>query len=324
MLDPIFTDYLAICETDLTSDTLAGYRSAFRAFSRYLDEEEISFAEITQPEVQGFIFHNAHLKASTLKHRIKSVRAAFNYARNCTRAVERYDDPFARLRYPVQPDSEPITYSDQEIRKLYEAIQTEREWLCFHLFAFAGLRRGEVCNLKWEDIDFKAKMLTVTAGKGNKLRRVPLHPELAAALAECRRDSGYVLPTESHSASNGKPAGTKLNPDSLHVSNARWYRRAEVAKAHNHCFRRTINSVMKEKGVSHEDREQIMGWAPKDVMGRYYTRFLDKTLHEAICRVNYGLDRKRTRHSGSNYPHLRLVEFSESAQDTGHSEGLGA
>jgi len=297
-MDDILKDYLTICRIDLSKHTLAAYQDSYRSFQRYLDETAIDLKKIKQSEVQGYIGYRSDLKASTLKTHVKAVRAAFNYARNCTLTVKRYDDPFVRLRYPQVSDSEPVTFTNEEIQRLFDAIETDREWLCFHLFAYAGLRRAEVCELTWDDVDFQNRHIVVR-GKGNKLRRVPMHPKLAEALAP-KRGRGSVLKTQAVAGHflGFKEKGTKLDPDSLHATNAKWYKRAGVEKG-NHCFRRTMNSVLKEKGVSTEDRERIMGWAPRDVQGRHYTRFLDATLHDAIRRLDYKIPKGE--------PHLKLV-----------------
>jgi integrase len=304
-LDAIFEDYLCVARTDLSPATISAYTSAFRAFQAYLDTTNIDLTAITQPQVQGFINSRGDLKPSTLKTHIKSVRAAFNYGRNCSLTIQRTDDPFSRLRYPSVPDAEPVTFSNEELKRLFTSIETDREWICFHLFAYAGLRRAEACEIRWEDVDFQNRSLLIK-GKGNKVRRIPLHPRLAEALAP-HRGEGWVLPTLQWAGwtVNGevKQAGTKLDPDSLHRSNDFWFRRAGVHKG-NHAFRRTMNSVMKEKGVPTEDRERIMGWAPRDVQGRHYTRFLDETLQTAIRKIDYGLYAEKKQRKER---HLRVV-----------------
>lgn len=292
MENKIFTDYLAVCRMDLSKYTLANYRSSYRAFQSFLDEYQIEFTQITQPDVQAYIASRSDLKTSTLKTQIKAIRAAFNYGRNCTLTIQRYDDPFVRLRYPVTEDADPITFSNEEIKTLFCAIENNREWFAFHLFAYAGLRREEACNLDWEDVDFEQRHLRIL-GKGNKMRRVPMHPILASALSPYI-STGPVLPTLGHYYGIKEP-GTRLDPGSLARSTAFWYQRAGIEKG-NHCFRRTMNSVLRENGVSTEDRERIMGWSPKDVQGRYYTRFLDDSLHQAILKLDYSIKPKSVRH----------------------------
>ncbi len=309
-MDSILSDYLAVAKTDLSPNTIKIYTGTYRRFSRWLDEQQIDLRYITQPQVQQYITEQV-LKASTLKTQIKAIRAAFRYGQNCTLTIQRYDDPFARLRYPVEPEKEPITYSNEEILRLYNAIETDREWITFHLFAYAGLRRAEVCGLDWEHVDFEQRHVVVV-GKGNKLRRIPLHPKLAEALAPYR-SSGPVLKTEKQY--NGiKPAGTRLDPDTLHRSTAIWFSRADLFKAHNHCFRRTMTSVLGEKGVSKETIDHIMGWAPKDIQNRYYRRFLPEDLQDAIRKLDYTLPRSSKTYAVSTKTQSAISDRSRHLQ----------
>ena len=84
---------------------------------------------------------------------------------------------------------DPATYSNDQLRQLHAAIRSEREELVFFLFAFAGLRLGEVAGLEWRQVDFERWQIRL-AGKGGKLRLVPLHPALTELLREQQARSG--------------------------------------------------------------------------------------------------------------------------------------
>ena len=57
---------------------------------------------------------------------------------------------------------------------------------------YAGLR-GEILRLRWEHIDLRAGVLTVTKTKSNKDRRVPINPDLADLLRQHPRTLGVKL-----------------------------------------------------------------------------------------------------------------------------------
>jgi integrase len=85
-----------------------------------------------------------------------------------------------------------------EIRRLIEAVQgddavTVRLRALLHIAAFTGLRASELRGLRWQDVDFKARVLTVAqrADRFRKIgqpksarsrRTVPLTPEVITAL----------------------------------------------------------------------------------------------------------------------------------------------
>jgi integrase len=68
------------------------------------------------------------------------------------------------------------------------------------------MRRGEILNLRWNDVDFKSRMVTVRNTKSRKYRMIPMNKELTETLREIKiwgSDAGYVF---AHN--DGKPLGS--------------------------------------------------------------------------------------------------------------------
>jgi integrase/recombinase XerD len=98
---------------------------------------------------------------------------------------------------PFQPKrARPYLYSDDEIRRLLRAALDmpyryrsgelrPRVFHClFGLLSVSGLRLGEARNLKLQDVDLKAALLTVRGAKFGKDRLVPLHVSTCKVLAD--------------------------------------------------------------------------------------------------------------------------------------------
>jgi integrase len=98
---------------------------------------------------------------------------------------------------PFQPKrARPYLYSDDEIRRLLRAALDMpyryrsgelRPWVfhcLFGLLSVSGLRLGEARNLKLQDVDLKAALLTVRGAKFGKDRLVPLHVSTCKVLAD--------------------------------------------------------------------------------------------------------------------------------------------
>ena len=96
-------------------------------------------------------------------------------------------------RLPAQRHT-PVILTPQECLAILKACSPKYRayFACCYL---AGLRRGEVSNLKWEDIDLGNKSATIY-GKGGRYRIQALSPILIAFLSEIRPDnpSGWVFP----------------------------------------------------------------------------------------------------------------------------------
>jgi integrase len=92
--------------------------------------------------------------------------------------------------------------------------------LAVMLALYAGLRRGEICGLRWENVDFEEGIITVRHSMSSvdglkrpktrsSFRNVPMPPPLKEALLEhvaTRRMEGYVL-----TGNDGKP----LSPERI-------------------------------------------------------------------------------------------------------------
>jgi integrase len=136
---------------------------------------------------------------------------------------------FARYRSATDPRTEvpadgllpfkfkrttPYLYSDDEIRRLlHAALQLPfrgergalRPWTYYCLFGLlsvSGMRPGEARNLKLQDVDLTAGVLTIRGTKFGKSRLVPLHGSTCKVLAE------YIAQRELRWA--GRPVSSYL------------------------------------------------------------------------------------------------------------------
>ena len=273
-MDAIFEAYLAAQRRRRASAlTLKAVRHALRQTQRWLDAEGIAAAELSLLQCEEYFDRLLGEQAvSTVCRHLAYVRAAYRYGLR-HELVER--DPTADVRLPWLPDIEPATYSSDELKAIHAAIRCEREEVCFFLFAFAGLRLGEVAGLRWARVDFDRWQLRLI-GKGGKFRLVPLHPAVNEVLREQQQRSRdeYVLSTIK---------GQRLAARTLGRAARELVNRAGVEiEQPSHAFRRTVATVMYEQGVRTRVIERIMGWAPRRMHERHYLRVADEPMHEAI------------------------------------------
>lgn len=114
--------------------------------------------------------------------------------------------PFGIL--PGLKRAKPYVYSDAEINALLAAALSLppsgalRRWTYHGLFgviAVTGMRLSEAINLKCDDVDLDAGVLTIRLTKFGKSRLVPLHPTTSAALRN------YAQLRDSHLPSQRSP-----------------------------------------------------------------------------------------------------------------------
>lgn len=101
---------------------------------------------------------------------------------------DRYDapDPAAKIKRPKKEKRARRRLTLDELAQLLSADLSERDKLVTWILAMTGMRRGDVLNMRWRDVDTDARVVRVPLGKGKKGREVPIPAELARLLAETR------------------------------------------------------------------------------------------------------------------------------------------
>lgn len=208
------------------------------------------------------------LSARTVRLHYENLSAAYNYAVHRRMLPA---SPCEAVRLPREPDKEPRILTNAELRHILGNCITAEQELMISTLAYTGMRRGEVRNLRWEDI--APTTITVREGKGGKLRHVPVHPALGELIVTHEPKPGYVFPGrngEARSESSLFYVLEKVRGDVLCTM---------------HDFRRTVATQLAEHEVPMNVIDKIMGWAPRTVGSRYYIRTADLKMQEAILRL---------------------------------------
>ena len=88
--------------------------------------------------------------------------------------VLKYDKIFVEIPRPKKPYLLPKVLGEQEIGRLFKALENKKHKAILFTAYSAGLRVSEVVNLKLTDIDSDRMQIFVERAKGKKDRYVPL------------------------------------------------------------------------------------------------------------------------------------------------------
>ncbi|MGH3427343.1 MAG: tyrosine-type recombinase/integrase [Mycobacteriales bacterium] len=275
LMDAMFDAYLdTLRRRRRAAATIRNAESVLNGLEQWLIDADLNAITFSPIACEQFFDQQLNRYAlSTVHHRLTTVRAAYRYGQR-HQLVDH--DPTVDLQLPKQPEHEPLTYSNDELKAIHAATRTSREELLFYLFAFTGLRLSEARSLHWDQINLERKQLSVV-GKGSRLRLVPLHPSLEGVL-RVRQDatrSAYLFPGR---LDRPLAANTLASTLANLVSRAGLTGHATCS----HTFRRTVASELYEQGIRRRVIEKIMGWAARTVPDRHYIRIADQTLHQAI------------------------------------------
>lgn len=195
-----FEKWLLICGK--SQSTRISYRNAARQFAKFLVDKPLT--AMTKEDVRAFLgsLYTKGLRATTIQGRLIALRAlgdCLQLGGQVRVSVPRY------ILSRKLPKRLPHAMSEEEIQKLIAAARTPRDLAILELGYASGLRVSELANLRIEDVNLKARSLTVRCGKGGKDRIGLFGRPAAAALLEYLgdRSSGFVFVPEDHTQRGG-------------------------------------------------------------------------------------------------------------------------
>lgn len=147
---------------------------------------------------------------------------------------------------------------EEEIR-LYKALFDSPKYLSdmVTLDLQTGMRKGEILNLKWKDIDFDFLFIEVLESKSGRSRKIPLSDKAIQVLNSIPRESEYVFHIDGHKIGDIKRC---------------WHtalRNADIKDFRFHDIRHTVATRMVEKGIDLVVVKELLGHADISTTMRY-------------------------------------------------------
>ena len=274
-------------------------------YQNYLDKKiypalgDIKLPEITPAQISALLLdmqsdgkaHGTVIKAYTILHSLfKMAYMADMIQRNPMDKVER---PKPRKDEIKAEGVE--AYTVAEVQQIMESLAAEPlKWRALvHLLIDTGIRRGECCALKWENVDFATGAIKVTGNlcytadkgvyldtpKNGRIRTVYAGADTIALLRELRAEqagkaiSAYVFTRES-------------DPEPMHPQSPTRYLknfsdRYGVPGLHPHKLRHTFASIAITSGADIASVSEALGHTDKAVTLRMYTHASEESISRA-------------------------------------------
>lgn len=204
------------------------------------------------------------LKPATINRRLSALKRAFNIA---ARATPPKVDHVPYIKMLEERNARKGFFSHDEYLAILREMPEHLKPVVMIGYKL-GWRKGEILNLQWSNIDFKAATIRLEPNetKNRRGRTAYMDPELVEALTAHRRaqqQNGIITPYLFPNAKGDGP-----------VRNFRrsWLSACERAGVHGrifHDFRRTAVRNMVRAGVSEHVAMQISGHLTASVFRRY-------------------------------------------------------
>jgi integrase len=176
--DILFSDYLSqwleTAKHSVAETTYFTYKATIeKQIKPYFSERKIKLHELKPFHIQSFYawkMDEHHVGGNTIFHYHANIHKAL---KDAVRTELIKENPANKVLLPKKEQFIANFYTVEEMRLLLEAIQGEKIETPIYLACWFGLRRGEVCGLRWQDVDTDDMTLSVRGvitdkGKGTR------------------------------------------------------------------------------------------------------------------------------------------------------------
>lgn len=221
----------------------------------------------------------------TVNERLSKMKAVLNTA---VRWKLIQSNPMNEIKFVKEPERFPPFFSQSSLQQLLLTIKEKwlKEVITFAILT--GLRRGELLNLKWDDVDFARNLIIVRSSptfktKGGKIRRVPLNATAVCLLEErLRKDPSCYCFTL-----NGKQVSRTWLTHKF--EKAIYDARSGDDRLHFHSLRHTFASWLVQDGASLYEVQKLLGHSSGRIT-EMYSHLQPETLHRTVNRISLNLN----------------------------------
>ena len=216
--------------------------------------------------------------------------------------------PMERVEPPRVRTTESYFYNNQELKLLYQKIEGNILELAVKLAGSLGMRREEICGLKWENVDLQRHLVLIREARTaygativqketknrSSVRTLYLPDEVYLLLEQeqalqqqerCLQSPTYN-PTD-HVILDAK--GVPYSPNALSLAFTRFVKKNDLPRLTFHGLRHTFATIASCQGASLFDIGKALGHSTPATTGRIYTHLVDRTHEELVQRVSDAL-----------------------------------
>jgi len=161
-----------------SGSTIGTYTEALRVFLRYFSEKDPE--RITNEDL--ITFNNHYILANKLSASYQN--QVVNAVKLFFRTIQMRAMDVELIHRPKRAKLLPNVLSKEEVRLILSAQRNLKHRTMLSLIYSCGLRRGELLDLKLQDIDSKRGLVIIRMAKGKKDRVTPLSEKVLVMLRE--------------------------------------------------------------------------------------------------------------------------------------------
>lgn len=203
-------------------------------------------------------------------------------------------DPMRKIKRPKHRQQRPDPWQDAEIEIYLNACRTHRHGLALSLALVLGLRRGEICGLKWSAFDFDGGTVRIdnqriTLANGDTVDAPPKSASSVRTLPTPSQPA-WLLPALKRARGHPNAYLCPLTPSGLDQAHRKLVARLGLPPIPLHGLRHTMATASLRHGGEMRALQSILGHASYSTTANIYTHpdlaMLKSTL-DAVTKACY-------------------------------------
>ena len=180
---------------NLSEQTIKNYMIQLNEFQGFCAEKEIlNVEDVTANTMKSYFLYCMKSKKNnpvTVNTKIKNLKAFFNYMVEGEIIIEK-SNPMSKIE-KAKTDTKIEVFSDNHIKQMLNyyrrlkgrehSFYAYRDYTLIITLLGSGMRLGELCNLKWKEVDLVTGTIIVF-GKNRTQASIPITDKLIKELAE--------------------------------------------------------------------------------------------------------------------------------------------
>jgi site-specific recombinase XerD len=251
--------------------TIVAYSEAVRHLDRFLRGRgmPIVASNVSREYIEEFLADQlARWKPATANNRYRALKRFFGWL---VEEGEITESPMERIRPPRVPETPPAVLTQDDLRRLLrvcegKSFEDRRDAAIVSLLIDSGCRRGELADLRMDDVDLDRCEIRVV-GKGRRARTVPVGRNAALTVDRYLRLRAHHLLVYRPEFWLG-PRGPVTNSGIAQIVEKR-AKRAGLAGVHAHLFRHTFAHEWLAAEGNEGDLMLLAGWRSRSMLERY-------------------------------------------------------
>ena len=293
----LLNEYLAWCQRNNNSaGTIDVKRTKIRQFLCFLDGRKIELSELTAADISDFMTTLCRYHRATIHIFSSVLRDFFRYLQENGTLENDLSPSVQRPKIYIE-ENIPETWTPEEVRQLLSVIDRsnaigKRDYAMLLLAILLGMRAGDICALKFKNLDWHQKLITYTQQKTKKTNMLPLLPIIGDAIIDYLKNGRLDSDCDNVFIRHIHPYGEFQSSTSLSENLKRYMKYAGLTvkkRKTAHSLRHTLASSLLYDGTPLMTISNILGHnSPKTTS--VYTKVDLPVLRK--CALSYGKRRE--------------------------------